>query len=474
MFIGRPVSLADELLLRVESEMSLNPKVAFMPVGHKTFLSEYSKQLADKAYQSLQQCKFQLVRTDYVLDEEQARRVAKKLVCEDDVDMIIYYTACWMEAPVVVRAIDESGVPAVVWGIPEAVSLSFIAAHEVAESLQEMGIEFGFVFGQLNDKKWLRRIEVRARAAAVLKELKRARIGLFGGSPTMGMYSATYDHIAVRQIIGPEVVQIDAWDLIDETNRISDQEAEHAMKKLVDSAKKIHVKKEVMLKSFKLQLALAKLIKKYNITIASVKCHPELSQFYGSSACVANSYAIDMGIPTSCEGDVNNAISMFILQRLTGNPAFFHEYTTFDEKQNTALVNHCGAGATKLATSLTDISLTTFPGGVAIEEGGGVSGTLLDFWVKPGKATIARIAGRNGTYRMHIAPCEVLVPSPKQQKDVLPLGYEGLARAIIKVSNIEKLIEDSLAHHCALAHGDVQDELVELGKMLGIPIIKTE
>jgi len=246
------------------------------------------------------------------------------------------------------------------------------------------------------------------------------------------------------------------------------------MKKLVESAKKINVPKETLYKSFKLALALQKLIKKYELTFVSIKCHPELSQFYGSSACVANSLAIDLGFPVSCEGDVNNAVSMFILQRLTGNPAFFHEYTTFDEKENIALVNHCGAGATQLAQSLSDIALVTFPEGVAIEEGGNVTGTILDFWVKPGKATIARLAGRNMTYRMHIAPAEFVKPTPKQIKDIIPLGYEGLARGIIKVSDVEQFIQDSVAHHCAMAHGDVREELYELCSMLGIPTIRTK
>ncbi|MFX1405017.1 MAG: L-fucose/L-arabinose isomerase family protein [Promethearchaeota archaeon] len=454
--------------------MKLRPKVGFMPISHMTFLSEACKKLTDKVFENLQKLNMDLVRTDYVLNEKQAREVAKKLLSQDDVDMIIYYTASWMEAPVVVRAINESHLPAVVWGVPEAITLSLVGAHEVAESLDEMGIEFLFVFGQPDSKKWLRKIEVRARAAAVLKELKRARVGIIGASPTMGMYSATYDHIALRQIIGPEVFHIDTSTLISEADKITDEEAEKAMKTIVESATKVHVAEKTLFKSFKLALALQKLIKKYDLDMVSVKCHPELSQFYGSSACVANSLAIDLGIPVSCEGDVNNAVSMFILQRLTGNPAFFHEYTTLDEKQNIALVNHCGAGATKLATSLKDIGLTTFPEGVAIEEEGGVTGTILDFWVKPGKATIARLGGRNNTYRMHIASAELLAPTEKQKKADKPLGYEGVARGLIKVKNIEQFMNDTIAHHQAMAHGDVREELYELCTLLGIPTIRSE
>jgi L-fucose isomerase-like protein len=404
--------------------MQLKPKVGFMPISHKTFLSEACKKLTDKVFENLQKLNLDFIRTDYVLDEPQAREVAQKLLSQDDVDMIIYYTASWMEAPVVVRAINESHLPAVVWGVPDAITLSLVGAHEVAESLDEMGIKFLFVFGQPDSKKWLRRIEVRARAAAMLKELKRARVGIIGGSPTMGMYSATYDHIAVRQIIGPEVFHIDTSTLIGEADKITDEEAEKAMKKIVESATKIHVAKKTLFKSFKLALALQKLIKKYDLNAVSVKCHPELSQFYGSSACVANSLAIDLGIPVSCEGDVNNALSMFILQRLTGNPAFFHEYTTLE--------------------------------------------------VKPGKVTIARLGGRNNTYRMHIAPAELLIPTEKQKKADKPLGYEGVARGLIKVKNIERFMNDTIAHHQAMAHGDVREELYELCSMLGIPTIITE
>jgi len=442
------------------------PRIGFVPVAMPTLHSEVDTRLAECAFQDLSGNGVEVIKTDFVFSREEARATAKRLLNED-IDLVVYFIATWIEAPVVISAIRENGTPFVVWAVSDPHTLSFVGGHEVAISLQEMGKEFKFIFGVPGDKTNLKQIVSRAKAANVFRILRKAKVGLIGYM-TMGMYGETLDHTELFDKIGPEIIHVDTYRLVNEINKINDQEVERSIEEARSRVGKIDVPNEILTKSFRAYLGLQKIVEQFRFDAVAIKCHPEMSQIFGATMCVGASFVTDSGIPVSCEADINNAVTMLILHLLTGNAPFFFEPITFDEKENTAVVGHCGTAATTLAENISEVTLKPQPTW-SIEEGGVVTGTCVGFSVRPGKVTVARLNGRKGTYRMHVTRGDVIrheAGAGKTEK-----GIEEWASAILKIPDIKSFIKNSIAHHYVLAHGDVESELEELCSLLGIPKI---
>jgi ferredoxin len=56
------------------------------------------------------------------------------------------------------------------------------------------------------------------------RHLSEARIGLFG-YPALGIYTATADHVSLRQKIGPEIFHLDQWLIVKGMDEVAEKEA---------------------------------------------------------------------------------------------------------------------------------------------------------------------------------------------------------------------------------------------------------
>lgn len=90
-------------------------------------------------------------------------------------------------------------------------------------------------------------------------------------------------------------------------------------------------------------------------------------------------------------------------------------------------------------------------------------GVTVDFPVKPGRVTFARLGEVKGVYRLIVMGGEALPP------DLFVRGNTLRVRMDTNVTEVlEKTIREGHEHHHVLAHGDLRDELSEVGKLLGI------
>jgi len=451
--------------------MSVLPLVGFIPIqflredkvtADQAFSSpDATTELSDRAFSSLEKSgQLRLIKVDAVYTANEAREAVRKCFAAN-VDMIIYFVPTWIESSVVIAAVQEVKIPYVVWGCSDLNTQSLVGAVEVAASLNNLGEEFRVVYGDPSDKEAVGEIEVRARAARVLHKLRRARIGFIGGI-AFGMYDAVQDLVALREKFGTEIVHLDQYRIIDEISRVTDSEIQEAVSRLSKQVGKVDAPSEHLIKSVKVYLGLKKLIAKFNFDAIQVKCHPDLSQIYGACACVGVSSLIDEKIPVACEGNLNTAFTMYILHELTGNPPWAHEIPVVNSKDNTLLLWHCGAGALTLAKDSSEITIQQQYAG-PVEKGGVMGGVTFDFWVKPGKATMAALAGMGKNLRMQFSEGEILPPSK------MDLGPGKIwVRALIEMPEAETFIKNAVAHQFVTIHGQVARELKELCQMAGI------
>ena len=159
---------------------------------------------------------------------------------------------------------------------------------------------------------------------------------------------------------------------------------------------------------------------------------------------------------SSCESDINGVITMYIQQVLSGGLApYLGDLVHLDEERNSVCFWHCGAGAYSLANARTGAKAGVHPNRKL--------GFTLEFGLKPGPVTIARLGRTSKGYRMLIMKGEAL-DSPQQF-----YGTSGEVRlAGDAKATLYALMQEGLEPHYSIVHADIVDELAELAKRLGI------
>jgi L-fucose isomerase-like protein len=441
-------------------------KLAFLPIQFIK-LDQSALNLSARALKALKQLEhggnFEILSFDPVYTSREARDAVKKCFAEN-VDLVIYFSSCWIESSVVIAAIQEVKIPYVVWGVSDYTTQSLLGATEVATSLRNLGERFKTIYGDPEDPKVIDDILVRGRAARLHERLRRSKIGLIGGI-AFSMYDAVHDLVVLREKLGVDVVHVDQYRIMKEVEMVRNADVEREVSEIRDKVGHVLVSDETLRKSTQLYLGLKELIKKFGFDAAVIKCHPELSQTFGSCGCLAASLLIDDGFPCACEGNLYTAVTMYVLGELTGNPPFCHEVSSISDADRTMMLWHCGAGATRLAEDSSVITLQQQYGGSVdpSDKEGSTGGVTLDFWIKPGEATVAQLGGVGDEFGMHVTHGRIL--KPKQ----MDLGAGKIwARALMEVDSPEAFLKQALGHQFVTVHGNVEKELKELCELAKI------
>jgi len=92
---------------------------------------------------------------------------------------------------------------------------------------------------------------------------------------------------------------------------------------------------------------------------------------------------------------------------------------------------------------------------------------LMDFPLKPGTVTIARLSEARGDYVLAVGEGEI-IRAPKSFS-----GTSGLIRFAKPAHDfLDTLIRSGLEHHISLTYGSYTKELIALANLLELPIIE--
>ncbi|HHV62402.1 MAG TPA: hypothetical protein GXX51_07170 [Firmicutes bacterium] len=223
---------------------------------------------------------------------------------------------------------------------------------------------------------------------------------------------------------------------------------------------------EDLLVQCKIYLALKKLVEDEGLDAIGNKCQPELSSSVcglGWAACLSHSLLNDDGIMCACEADMPSCVTMFILNRLTGQTVFFGDLNSVVREKGAIRLMNCGSGPLSMAKDRDSIALWPVP--VMMGYPGTSRGATTSFPLKPGPVTIAKLGGGKGTARIHMATGTVL-DMPVEPKGLFP---ERWPQAVIGLDgDIDSFLEKAIGQHYLLVYGNWKPELVELCDILGI------
>lgn len=292
----------------------------------------------------------------------------------------------------------------------------------------------------------------------------------------MGMYTARIDPSEWMSRFGVDVDGFEQVDVIRRAEKIPDKETKAFFEWMRLEFGGIEVKEEVMRAQIKLYMALRQVIEEKGYDFISVKCLPELPSCY-TTFCLAHALLNDVSddgfgercsFVAACEADSNGALTMQILNNITGGATLFTDVLYYDYADNMVRMCNCGSQPTDFARSRKDVTWVT----EGLREFDWVIGGACPRYVgKPGKLTIARLSRVSREYVMLIVSGEALDMPLSKINDTNPQQ----PHVFVKLECSQDGFIDSLrSNHVHVVHGDFKKELITACEVLGIkPIVPT-
>jgi len=428
---------------------------------------ESARQNLHASVKALEALGAKVVTTRDVLTDLDAVRAEARRLRHEEVDLLVIQLGAWAPDEFSICLTREVSAPFMIWAIPEKLTGHFpdgglVGMTQTGGTLAKMGMRFNILYGAPDDEQVLCRIRTAMKAVDAAKRLRSARVGLVGGH-CPGMTDATFHELELKKVIGVEVDHIDLSVL---ANAIADADHAEAQRIVAHdmpaSGTVVDPSEADLLEAARTYLGLRALVREHGLDALAVKCWPELKQLGLASPCYALSRLSDEGVMAACEGDLTAAVSMLILHALTDSPAYLTDFLTIERDKNTVLGFHCGAAASELADPDATVQLRLHDDKTN-PDSCWKAGVTVDFPVKPGRVTFARLGEVRGTYRLIIMGGQALPAEMFVRGNTIRLKMDTDVMEVL-----EKTIREGHEHHYVLAHGDVTDELIELAELLGI------
>ena len=435
------------------------PKAVLVPFGYPGYPDSYLTRFTKESVKVLEELGVNLQCSSIVKTRPDAVEATKTLR-KGDFDFLIVLILSWLEAPNVIDVVDEfSDRPILLWSHTmfkegdEWMTLGPMpAAGVIRQTFEELGLNFKFVYGMPEEEKVRREISLFASAASVVHRLRRSTIGLLGYA-SMGMYTACFDHLPLREKLGVEVHHLGQYVLVKKVEEMGDDQVEE----LVSRAKGEWeigpgVTESDLTVSLKMYRVLKDLVEEFGWSALQIKCQYELSKYYKSVPCIPLSM-LGNEIPCSCEGDIPLIVTQLMLHYLTGLIVSYGDIHTIEEER--ILLGACGYAPFGLCDGNPKVGKTE-----VLYEGVANCGLY-----KEGMVTLARLGyRRDRSFKMHIITGEAKKPRPFREVGCLP--YPSME--VILDGNGDDVAQNLASQHYAIAYGDFKKELLELCGLLSI------
>ena len=409
----------------------------------------------------------EIITTDKVFTDLDDVRAEANRLRREDVDLLVIQLGAWAPDEFSILLTSEINAPFVMWAAPEKLKGRFpdgglVGLTQTGGTLSKMGKTFTILYGAPDDPDTLAKLKTKLCAVRAAKALRSARVGLVGGH-CPGMTDATFHELELKRTVG---VTVDRIDLTTLAERIAGADNARARDIAAGDMPRLgtvtDATQQNLIEAAKIYLGLRALVDERALDAVAVKCWPELKEMQIASPCYALSRLSDEGVMAACEGDLTAAVSMLLLATLTGSPAYLTDFLSIEREENTLLGFHCGAAASKLADPDADTELRLHDD-LHKPTSCWKPGLTVDFPVRTGRVTFARLGEVRGAYRLivmtgHALPAEMFV-----RGNTIRVKMDTAVTEVL-----EKAIREGHEHHYVLAHGDVRNELIELAGLLCI------
>ena len=412
---------------------------------------------------------------------EQAQEAAREIKAAGVDFLLLQNAACSMGEQLhpFIDAAPKLGL----WSVPDPqrdgpvqlhsmVSMSHYASL-IKSYFKDREIPFKWFFGNPEQEKFATRFAVTVKALRAEKNLRAARVGWIGGvSP--GFDGMLPDDAGMQANLGLTIEEMDLAGIVKRAEAMDANRVETAAAMIRGVAREVSLSDPASFERVtRFYLALLDTSEEMQLDTMAVQCWSTIQELYNIAPCMAYSWlGSDHNFPVSCEGDVLGAISMYMLNLISGKEgsSTLLDLASLDPDRQAVQMWHCGVTPRHFANS----------DGIA--------------WVD--HVTL----GRNGTDGPYgVSGDQIFAPQPvtisylnEDAKQLLVLGsdvvdhpdagYDGTRGWVSNLTMngqkidiwdlINTLTVKGVQHHFAMGQGDMSNELMELAAWTRMQLIQ--
>jgi len=377
-------------------------------------------------------------------------------------DALVVVVLSWAEPPNALRVVGAfPGVPVFLWAVQgfriagQRVSTGgLIGAAAVKPLLADRHPPIVFEWG-LPEEELLRAALRRfVRVSRTVAQLRTARAGLVGYA-SMGSYGATVDPGLAYRRLGVEICHIETLSVVNRLRSLGTRSLPEPLQALLEYGPDVGPAERERLGRF--YLALREIATEKACDALTIKCHRELSEEEGLTACVPLSL-LAAELTVSCEGDMPLLLTQLALRYLTGSPTAFVDI--YEIEGDRVLIGTCGFIPAFWAVG-ERLRLTRWGEGYA-------RGVVVSNPVREGLLTLARLQpGPNGDFVLHATAGTSVGLAEKWGE----LGCPAFPGGEVALDGSGYRFGQGLqGPHYAVAPGDVRAELRLLGHLLSVSV----
>ncbi|MHB1347105.1 MAG: L-arabinose isomerase family protein [Candidatus Humimicrobiaceae bacterium] len=339
-----------------------------------------------------------------------------------------------------------------------------VGTEELICALKRVGADYHLVSGLMQKDSTYEKLGSYFKAIEIIKKLRDLNVGLIGSTPYPGMMDFAVDETFINKKFGSRITHISVNDVIKIHKSVKQEEINKLINEVSGKYKKINLSSEQFDMTAKMTICFEKIIEEYGIKSIALYCQPLMyNPELGICPCFAATFLNTKGIPVSAEGDVAGAISMYVMNELTGNTVCAEHYI-LDYERNAILMAHEGNGNLNFARSNNDVILRPHSMWVGACGIGGVT----EFSAKEGNATMLNMSpDADSNWKMVIATGRNIYEPPIKGLGIPQSWFE------IKMDLdefIKRWCSAGPSHHIAVSYGEVEETLVKIGSMLDLNV----
>ena len=446
-----------------------NPNIAFLPIVRTTFDVPLAEEMIRAARENLVAAGFHLLGPEHsITDFPTAKRIANELSFES-IDLLLIFQATFADSTMLVELTEALDAPVFLWAVPEPWSggrlrlNSLCGINVAAHALTLRKMKYDYAYAMPQDVEIIEQIRAQAFGGLLRRRLKTARLGLVGEHPA-GMDTCNLDEAKLGELFGIQIQRIELEAVFDRARSVNKTTIDQTRALIDTRLDNLSSLEQVPLNgTLSVYNALKEIAVEQKLDGLAVRCWPEFFTQLGCAACGAMSMlsdglGLDTALPCSCEADINGTLTQLMLQILADAPAFGTDIVGVDPVQDMIALWHCGLAPLSMA----DPSL---PAHGEVHSNRGLP-LVMDFQLKPGPITFARISQATGIISLVLGKGEMLsLPKPFS-------GTSGTLRPGGTTTKFfEVLMRDGLEHHISLVYRDYLAELQAFAYQVGISVL---
>ncbi len=438
-------------------------RVGFVACARPTFDVAWADEVTRAARAALEGAGFALIGDARLAADLDALDAALQALSNEPLDALIAFQATFTDSSFAARLAERCAAPLLLWAAPEARTggrlrlNSLCGINLAAHALRLRGVNYHWLYASPDDAQAIAQITAVAKAGRARRRLRATRLGVVGEHPP-GFESCRLDTERLRRRLGVEVARFELAEVFARARAVNGQVGALREQLGAHIAGLDALLREPVDGTLAVYVALRQLAEEASCDALAVRCWPEFFTELGCAACGALALLNTDCLPCGCEADANGALTQLILQWIGGAPAFGADLVECNIQENSAVVWHCGQAPLTMA-----------------DPRGGIRGGLhsnrrlplvMEFALKPGRVTIARLSQSGGDLRLVVGGGEMLAAPPSFSGTSGVLRFDRPAGDVLAT-----IMAEGLEHHIALAYGDHTAALHALARMLDMPTL---